>query len=606
MSERVPSVYRFRRALRRERTPTLPRLCPGTWSGIRPGVLLFLGLSIAVWWGTPARAQERLGVEPPRRPGPVEPSFPVPHEPPSVLRPVLPPIPPPSPEEQERLPGPRVLVRQIRITGNTVFSEHDLTAVTQEYGNRSVTSEEIEALRLALTRLYVTAGYINSGAILPDQTVTDGVITFQIIEGTLTRVSLDGHRWFREGYLQKRLALDVERPLNVTTVQERLQLLQQDDRIERLDAEISPGVQLGESLLHVHVVERVPMFAALEFNNYQSPAVGAERGLVTVAHRNLTGHGDVVNFTYGRSAGLALQVDTSYTLPLTPQETTVSLRYHRNDASVVEERFAALDIESRSEIFSLTLRHPWYRTLRNEVALALSVEHLRSATFLHGEPFAFSPGTTDGKARDTALRLTAEWLERTPHQVIVVRSRFSLGVDAFGATLHTDSAIPDGRFFAWLGQVQWGKRLPVRDIELLVRLDVQLTNEPLLPLEQLAIGGRFSVRGYRENHLVRDNGLIVSLEARLPLVRHTPWADVVQIVPFVDFGRGWNQQGDSSDPANLVSIGLGLRWAFTWSMGVPLRSQLEVFWGHKLKDVQTEGGNLQDKGVHLQLVTTVF
>jgi hypothetical protein len=41
-------------------------------------------------------------------------------------------------------------------------------------------------------------------------------------------------------------------------------------------------------------------------------------------------------------------------------------------------------------------------------------------------------------------------------------------------------------------------------------------------------------------------------------------------------------------------------------VGIPLRTQAEVFWGYKLKDVQTEGGNLQDKGLHLQFVVTAF
>ena len=108
--------------------------------------------------------------------------------------------------------------------------------------NRSVTSEDLEALRLALTRLYINRGYINSGAILPDQTVSGGVITFHIIEGTLTEVTLEGQRWFRERYLRQRLVLDVVPPLNIGTVQERLQLLQQDDCIERLQAELEPGV----------------------------------------------------------------------------------------------------------------------------------------------------------------------------------------------------------------------------------------------------------------------------------------------------------------------------------------------------------------------------
>src|SRR5262245_21384609 len=116
---------------------------PGiTKSMLRPrlGLLLLISLSIAVCGGTPARAQERLGIEPPRCPGPVEPTFPAPQEPPLRPLPELPPVPLPPPEERERLPMRRVFVRQILVTGSTVFSEQDLAAVTAPYVNRSVTS----------------------------------------------------------------------------------------------------------------------------------------------------------------------------------------------------------------------------------------------------------------------------------------------------------------------------------------------------------------------------------------------------------------------------------------------------------------------------------
>jgi len=170
----------------------------------------------------------------------------------------------------------------------------------------------------------------------------------------------------------------------------------------------------------VRVEERLPFLVALEFNNYQSPSIGAERGLITVAHQNLTGNGDILSVTYSRSAGLDLQIDTSYSLPLNARDTTVSFRYRRNDSSVVEERFAALDITSRSEVYMLTLRQLLFRTPSQELVLAFSGEYLWSKTLLGGEPFAFSLGTRNGKAVDTALRLTLEWLDRTPYLRFVV------------------------------------------------------------------------------------------------------------------------------------------------------------------------------------------
>src|SRR5262249_44958441 len=151
-----------------------------------------------------------------------------------------------------------------------------------------------------------------------------------------------------------------------------------------------------------------------------------------------------------------------------------------------------------------------------------------------------------------------------------------VGIDALGSTIH-ERGLPDSRFFAWLGQFQWVRRfgilegLGLRDTQLIFRTDLQLADDSLLTLEQVALGGRYSVRGYRENTILRDNALLTSLEARVPLVENVPWADYLQLAPFVDYGRGWQSKGRTDEPRYLASVGIGLRWATTIRSAVPIR-----------------------------------
>ena len=55
--------------------------------------------------------------------------------------------------------------------------------VTAPYKNRTLATEDLERLRLALTLLYINKGYLTSGAIIPDQDVQAGVVAVHIIEG---------------------------------------------------------------------------------------------------------------------------------------------------------------------------------------------------------------------------------------------------------------------------------------------------------------------------------------------------------------------------------------------------------------------------------------
>ena len=173
-----------------------------------------------------SEAQERSGIDPLGRTGPPPLQLPPAQPPPPLPQPMLPPLPAEPPAGAPPFPQLRVLVRAIQITGSTVFSQEALAKVTASYVNRELTTEDLEALRLALTYLYINAGYINSGAVIPDQTVRDGVITYTDYRGRA-----DCHRDHRPSlvsatYLRQRLALNLEPPLNIAPVQQRLQFLQ--------------------------------------------------------------------------------------------------------------------------------------------------------------------------------------------------------------------------------------------------------------------------------------------------------------------------------------------------------------------------------------------
>ncbi len=545
--------------------------------------------------------------EPPTLPKDFQPELPRPGT-------LLPPV--PLAPKGEPFPAVRVMVREIRVTGSTVFSPNELANVAAPYLNRELATEDLESLRVALTLLYVNKGYVTSGAILPDQSVADGVVHYQIVEGGLTAIEVDGNRWFRASYLQRRFNLDAGPPLNVNALQQRLQLLLEDSRIQRLNAELRPGVNRGEGILEVRVEERAPYKLALEYNNYQSPSVGEHRGVITLTHQNLTGNGDVMTAQYGRSTGLNPLLDFKYALPVTAHDTTLSFQYRRNTFAVVAPaKIKSLDIDSQSDIYTLAVRQPLYRTLNTEFVLDLVAERLSNKTTLGAFPDqseVLTPGSNSkGETAVTALRPTLEFVHRTQNQVIAARSRFSFGVDALGATINrsrdlSGTRVPDGRFFAWLGQFQWVRRLGILDSYLIFRSDLQLANNPLLTLEQIAIGGRYSVRGYRENTMLRDRALITSVESRLPLMQNSFGFDYVELAQFIDFGRGWNKERQTPKPQDLASVGVGLRWALTAFGPAALRPQFELYWGHRLRPADSSGGRLQDHGIHMQFVLGMF
>jgi hemolysin activation/secretion protein len=438
----------------------------------------------------------------------------------------------------------------------------------------------------------VNRGYVTSGATIPSQTVDNGVVEMRIIEGRLEDVIIETDGRFDPGYFRRRILRGEQGPLNIVDLEKRLQRLQQDPRVVRIDARLAPAAARGLSLLRV-VVNEAPWYqVAADFDNYRNPSIGALGGTLRSDLGNLTGWGDALYLRFTGSEGLR-QVEARLGIPITAWDTTLAVRYQGSWAEIVDEEFAFLDIQTESQSLGFELRQPLYRSLKVRTSGFLRAERRGAKSTIGllgiGVP---TPGAEDGKSNVTVLRLGLEGTYSSRVQAITMRSILSFGVDGLGATVNP-GGIPDGRFIAWLGQAQWARRLPWLDAEMLGRIDVQLANDPLLPLEQFAIGGRYTVRGYRENTLVRDNGLVGSVEARVPIYRRIQPPVRVDLVPFFDGGYAWNTDRPEIGPTTLLSVGVGTRMVLTrWGF-------VELFWGHRLRDVTYLGetDRLQDNGI---------
>ncbi len=111
-------------------------------------------------------------------------------------------------------------------------------------------------------------------------------------------------------------------------------------------------------------------------------------------------------------------------------------------------------------------------------------------------------------------------------------------------------------------------------------------------MERFSIGGVDTVRGYRQNQLVADNGILGSVEVRVPL---TSDPKVLQLVPFFEIGTVWNNREIDPDPATISSLGLGLRWLI-----IPNFS-LHLDYGIPLISVGDRGNSLQENGLYFSI-----
>ncbi|MBK1648018.1 ShlB/FhaC/HecB family hemolysin secretion/activation protein [Rhabdochromatium marinum] len=494
-------------------------------------------------------------------------------------------------------PAPRepgFVLTAIQFDGGNPLPEDGVDVLIEPFLGQWTTLADVEELRYRLTKHYVDQGYLNSGVVLvPNQDLSDGVLRVQVIAGTLAEVRVTGQGRLNPAYVSRRIHPDPEATFNRFELQERFQLLLQDPLIEQLQGGLQPGDGPGVAVLDLAVTPARPWELYLRTDNARPPSTGAVRAYVGGTLRNLTGWGDALDLYIGQSfEGQGREGAIDWSIPLNARGTRVSIGYKRSDAPLIEETLRELNIQSETQRAEIALSHELWHNLQSSLELGLMLSWAENKTTLLGKPFDFSPGSVSGESRVSAARLLTNYARRSDRQALALYSQFSLGLDAMDATMH-DFGWPDSDFFSWRGQAQYVRRLSDKGAQLILRGAAQLSGDILLPLERFSVGGMYTVRGYRENTLVGDQGYAATIEARYPIWQGQGFAQteqVLQLAVFSDVGSAWDH-ASFRKRQTIASVGLGL----LWSLDERLRAKF--YYGYALEDIiEANEDDLQDRG----------
>ena len=148
----------------------------------------------------------------------------------------------------------RFTADNINVTGSTVL-QSEIAQKVACYEGKEITLSDLFNLRSQITQLYIDNGYVTSGAFVPNGQIIDDQLEIQVIEGSVEAVQINGLKRLRTGYVRSRLARATRPPLNQQILRETLQRLQLDPNIGRVNAELTAGVQPGQSLLILDLKE---------------------------------------------------------------------------------------------------------------------------------------------------------------------------------------------------------------------------------------------------------------------------------------------------------------------------------------------------------------
>lgn len=353
------------------------------------------------------------------------------------------------------------------------------------------------------------------------------------------------------------------------------------------------------------VKESLPLHMVLDVDNYGTEATDEWGMRLTAQHLNLTKHDDVLTLSALSSIDFeSMQaIAASYYWPYAALQGggfTMYGGYSELDAQEVVE---SIDIVGDGWFAGLQWSHNFLSTPNHLVKVSLGVIHRYIEDQLFVVDVETEPRDVTVMPFSLAVSYTskqADWLGG--RNFATVQGLYNAG-DTMGTSDDEEiSTQRDGAEADYtVGKLQVARVQPIfgRRGEdgrragqwiLFGKFEGQIADGPLIPAEQIGVGGAKTVRGYLDREYLGDDGAFATLELRTPLLLglcRIPWLtdsvrdkrgtpiDRLQIVSFVDAGYAAPEDDDSQD---LLSVGVGVRLAIT------SHAQLKVDWGFPMEE----------------------
>lgn len=459
-----------------------------------------------------------------------------------------------------------LLVTKVAIDDSQILTAAEIRAVTSRYEQKRATQADLTQMIAELNRLYAAKGYTTAKAVLPPQTVRDGIVTVRLVEGRVGKLQVMKDTHTNESYFLNRVPTSSGDILRQKDVQGALSYFNATNDV-KMRAVLQPGEQFGRTDVVLQTDGPSDLSVTAFSDNAGRDNIGLYRGGLNATYRSLFGNRDPLALGFLGADG-TLGGNASYSLPLGTRGARVAATYNYNTIALNGGVMGSTGLVGYSYDAALRLSRPLL--VRPSLTWSASLAAHYKASALSSEGYALSHTAI------RSLELTTDF------QRFDSRGSWSFS-NAFNGGL--DNLVAGQDFFRYNGAIA---RLFAfsPNVAAILRASGQLSAlHQLAPIEQMQIGGSATVRGYPESSLIGDRGYAATAELNFPFVPGAWARQRLKAATFFDDGAVFDQGYNSSTKPNdrkLMSVGFGFILKFTNFMsgrvdfGVPMRNKLGI------------------------------
>ena len=478
------------------------------------------------------------------------------------------------------------------VEGSTVYTADDLAYLYQDRVGQEIALAEVFEIADRITARYRNDGYILSRAIVPPQTIADGVVRIDIVEGYIDAVRIEGDvpegQPLLNAYADR---ITNSRPLSIRDL-ERYLLFFRDLPGINAEATISPAQDTPGASDLVILVEYEALDGFVRVDNrgtrYNGPGqvwLGAGFNSLTDTHQRTA----LTFATAGKDMKELTYLDLGYERHIDAEGRKLQVNLTET-GSQPGHTLRVWNIISRNQTFKIGITNPLLRSRARNLSLYADFIVRNSHTTI------LNSTLSKDRVRFFSFGALYDSIDRLGG-VNQLGIRLDQGVDILGASKKgsVDLSREGGRMEFTRLSLNASRLQRLNDNwSFLTNFTSQVASAKLLASEEFGVGGERCVRGYDPSEVTGDQGYCLLVEMRYGQNIDTTG---YQLYGFYDTGEVRRKlAGTLGKTARLASAGLGVRLNY----GEQLSGSFEITWP-QMKRVDTRTINVDSNRIFFSL-----
>ena len=474
--------------------------------------------------------------------------------------------------------GPSITVQRIEFVGNREVNTAALQGQVAQDLNKAYTLAELENLASKLTRYYRSLGYFVARVYIPEQKVSEGVITLRAVEGRYGKFILDNKSLVRDPIVQGMLD-DVKKYdiVSLDTLERAMLIINDTPGSKVVRADVMPGDAVGTSDFAVGTMADPKHEGFFLLDNHGTKATGKSRASFNWDWNSPTGSGDRLSVSglMSERQGL-LNGRLGYSTSLAPSGWRGEMAVGQTKYEVASGFFRTATpprVTGTADTLELGVTYPVRRIRAQTIEAALTYAHKQLEDVVDSGPGArlVTPKRSNAVTAGLNIRdegFLAGWDGQT-------QANFSLTAGELGIkgeALQTDQAAAGPRTHGNFAKVNVSlsrvSLLP-EQFSLTGALKVQETLGKNLDFtERMGLAGVGGVMAYPSAELSGTNARFVRVELARPLPQWEGLSSQWSVF------TNWGQAQPTKQEAWRTLRDVGLGWTARHGNGVLLKAYL--------------------------------